>query len=732
MKFKKKTKTKPNSISFPIWLIVIGLLCFCVIIVRVYYLAVSEVVDDVNIQKFASTRTTTTRTLPAERGTIYDINGNVLAQTVSSYTLIAYIKPHNANDPYVKDYEYTATELAKVINLDHDAILKYLQNAKDKGWYQTEFGTAGKGLTELQKDAIKDLNLEGIGFSATQKRFYPYGDFLSYTIGYATEETYTDENGNEVKTLVGKMGIEKQYDDILRGTDGYTFYQRDRNGYRIAGTKDRTVAAINGSDIYLSIDVKVQLFIEQAIENAKLNKYTWEWYTILVADAKTGAILGAASDPSFDPNKRNITVWEDYNVSVPFEPGSTMKIWSYMATMENSIYDGLATYKSGTYRTKDGTVIGDWDRKGWGNITYDRGFALSSNTGVINLLNANNIDRATLKSYYNKLGFGSKVGIELPNESTGKVNFVYETEYYNAGFGQGITTTPIQNIKALTSLANDGMLLQPYYVDRIVDSNKKVTYKAERKELYQVASKQTVDKMKDLMEDVISGNSKTCTGYPYYMEGYDLIIKTGSAQVANSSGYNTGEVIKGIAGMFPKDDPEIIIYLAAKKPDDGKGGRVKPMSIVVKDIVTNISSYYGIYDDIDNNVSALPKNTMGNYINNDTSKTIETIKSFGINPIVIGEGSKVINQYPNKGIVVTSKDLVIIVTNDQNGIKLPDFTGCSLNQVKTILSYLNIKYEIEGNGYVYQQSLPKDTPITDDLTLSLYLHEYYVEEKKEG
>ena len=729
MKQTKKTTISTNSIKFPIWIVLIGLLCFFVVGGRVCYLALSGTIDGIDIQAFASNRNTTTKILPAKRGTIYDVNGNVLAQTVSSYTLIAYLEESRTTDPnkpqHVVNKEHTASELSKVLDIEYDSLIKYLSK---QNVYQTEFGSKGRGLTELQKSAIEDLNLPGIDFLETQKRYYPYGDFLSYTLGYAIEKTYIDESGNEVTALVGEMGIEKQYNDVLSGTDGYTFYQKDRNGYMIAGTEPITVEAIDGSDIYLSIDANVQLFLEQAIDNIDNKGYTWEWYTILVADADTGAILGSTSNPSFDPNKRNITNYLDYNVSVAFEPGSTMKIFTYMATMENSEYDGTKTYKSGTYKAKDGTIIGDWERKGWGNISYDRGFALSSNTGIISLLN-NNISKGTLKSYFNKLGFGTPTGIELPNEVGGKVNFNYETEYYNAGFGQGITTTPIQNVKALTSIANDGMLLQPYYVDKIVDHEGVVTYQGGRTELYQVASVNTTNKMKDLMEQVINGNSKTCTGYPYYMPGYDLIIKTGSAQVASSTGYDTGEVIKGIAGMWPKDDPEVVFYLAAKKPNDGKDGRVKPMTSVVKEIVTNISSYYEIYEEKNDASNKLNTLEISSYKNKKTEEVVTALKDFGVKTYVIGEGNKIINQYPEKGKVITTKDLVILITNDNINRRIPDFTGLSINQSKTLLSYLGIKYELEGNGYVVSQSIPKDTLITGDMSLKLVFKDYYVKEE---
>jgi len=719
MKQRKKNTSSNNSIKFPIWIVLVGLLSFFVVGFRVCELALNEEIDGINIQSFAGKRNSTTKILPAERGTIYDVNGNVLAQTVSSYTLIAYLddsRSINSSKPqHVVDIEYTATELARVTNIDYDTLVK---NLSKKGVYQTEFGPNGKGLTELQKDAIKDLNLPGIDFMETQKRYYPYGDFLSYTLGYAIEENVTLEDGSKVKTLVGKMGIEEQYDDILRGENGFTFYQKDRNGYKIAGTKEVTVEAVDGSDIYLSIDANVQLFLEQAIDNMENKNYSWDWYTILVADADTGAVLGSASNPSFDPNKRNITNWLDYNLE-PFEPGSTMKIWTYMAAMENSNYDGSTKYKSGTFKTQDGTVIGDHDRRGWGMITYDRGFALSSNTGIIDILR-NNITRSNLNTYFSKLGFGSTTGVSLPREKNGDISFRFETEYYNAGFGQGISTTPIQNIKALTSIANDGMLLQPFYVDKIVDSTGRVTYNGERNELYRVASKETTNKMKDLMEDVICNNGKLCTGSPYYMKGYKLIAKTGSAQVSNATGYDTGEVIKGIAGMFPKDDPEIIIYAAMKRPTHSTS---YGLSTAVKKVIKDTSKYLNIYG-TNNNETSVTEYKLNSYTSKNTIDIKKELEENKIVPIIIGNGDKIINQYPKSDTKVLSYDKVFLVTNDKN-YTLPNLVGWSKKDATTLLDLLKIKYNLEGYGYVTSQSVPANTKLTGEEIITLMLSDKY-------
>lgn len=687
-------KSNNNDIKLNKVFIVVGLIFFVLIIVRVSYLAISTKVDGINLQVFASKRTTKTDVLKAKRGTIYDSNGNVLAQNVSSYTLIAYLdssRTVDMNNPkHVVDKELTAEKLSTVLDISKDKILSYLNT---KGVYQTEFGSKGKGLTELTKDAILALELPGIDFIETQKRYYPFGQFLSYTLGYA-KNTVDDDDTEVIK---GEMGIEKSYNDALTGEDGFTFYQKDRNGYKISGTDEVTVPAVNGSDVYLTVDSKIQLFVEQAISNVS-KSYSFEWMTIMLADAKTGAILSSATYPSFDPNKRDITNYLDYNISYAFEPGSTMKTYTYMATMENGNYDGDDTYTSGVYVASDGTEIGDWKREGWGVISFDKGYLLSSNVGAINLINRY-ISGAILKTYYKDLGFGSKTGIELPGEVSGKVNFKYETEIFNAAFGQGITTTPIQNIKALTAIANNGTLLKPYIVDKVVNQDGVVTYQGTKEELETVASDETINKIKDLMRGVIEDSEST--GHIYYMDGYDLIGKTGTAQVANekSNGY-TNELIRAFAGMFPGDDPEVIVYAAMKTSDYGSS---TPLKNVVQEIVKNVSKYLEI-DSSSSNFSRLEEFTTSSYINKNVNLVKDDLDSKGLNYLIIGDGDTVIMQYPSSGSKVTSLDLIILKTNGSN-IYMPNLVGYSTSRARLILSYLGNPYKFEGSGYVIRQSI---------------------------
>lgn len=689
--------------------LICALFSMVVLIIRCSYLALSEEVDGVNLQVLANNRVTKKITKKASRGTIYDNNGNVLAQDVSSYTLIAYLDPKrttNENNPqHVVDKENTALVLSAILGMEEETVLKYLNK---ENVYQTEFGSKGKGLNEITKDKIKAAKLPGIDFIETTKRYYPYGDFASYLVGYAKEQ----EDGS----LKGELGVESIYNEELTGVDGYTIYQKDRKGYKIAGTEEYTEEAVDGSEIYLTIDSNVQFFVEKAIDTYS-NKYKYEELDIIVAEAKTGKILAYASNPSFDPNVRNIKNYLDGMTAVSFEPGSTMKIFTYMAALEAGVYNGDEIYKSGSFEASDGTIMSDFNKKGWGYITYDKGFVYSSNTAVMNII-SKHLNPLYFKNYLLKLGFGSKTGIGGSLESSGQINFKYETEILNASFGQGIKTTPIQYIKALTSIANDGVLLQPYVIDKVVANDGSVIVSNKRKELGTVAKTETVEYIKNLMYRTI--NDDDGVGNIYRIKGFDLIGKTGTAQIAtDGSGYLSGDenVNRSIALMFPKDDPQIIIYAVVKKCNT-----VNVLSNVVKDVVKNISKYYNIYD-LDKNNAENVNYLVDNYINKNVDEVSKKLKDNNLNVLVIGNGKQIINQYP-KNIVVNNEDKVFLVTNS-NEYLMPDLKNYSKNEVMTFCNLLELNCVINGNGYVKNQSIKSGEIVNKDSILEINLNLLY-------
>lgn len=675
--------------------IIFALFCFLILIYRVSYLGLSKKVDGVNLKEFADSRSVVSKTINASRGNIYDVNGESLAINISSYTLIAYLDESRSKGEtklyHVKDKKTTAKKLATVIDMKEKEIYEILTQ---KGKYQVEFGSAGKDLTELEKEKIEALHLPGIDFIEDEKRYYPNSDFASYTLGYAK----TDEEGN----INGEFGLEDLLNDVLSGTSGYTTYQKDLNGYKIPGTKEVTVDAIDGNDVYLTIDSNIQFFVEQAASKAE-DKYKFDWLTLVVADAKTGKILGSTQKPSFDPNKKNIKNWTDITVGEAYEPGSIMKIYTYMAAMEAGTYRGDNKFNSGRYEADDGTVISDWNPYGFGKITYDQGFQASSNVGVINIVN-NFINKTILKDYFTKMGFGQKTGITLANEVPGKINFNYQTEVYNASFGQGITTTPMQHIQALTSIANDGIMLKPYIIDKVVDENGKEVFTGKKEELGRVASKQTTDKVRDLMYKTVNSNWYAATGGDYRVKNSNVIGKTGTAQFVNSrtGNYYTDDynMIKSFVGMWPKDDPKVIIYASVKR-----GGSSKPISNSVTEIIKNMNKYLNIFES-EKTEKTLENKKIDNYLNKDLNIVKNSAK--GIKKLIIGTGNKVVNQYPKKDTVLDSNETLILLTNSSS-YKMPDLSGYSKAEAGAVCDMLDLKCTFKGYGYIKEQTVKNKT-----------------------
>lgn len=714
----KKIKTIKISMIF----VIIVVFIFLCIIFKLIYIGLGNVeVGDVTLHDFALSRDTVKRTIYARRGTIYSSSGEVLAKDVNSYTVIAYLEPSRTKDedhPYhVVDKELTAEKLSPLINMSKKRILELL-NSKIKTCdeagtciervpYQVELGPGGRGITELVKDEIDSLDLPGIDFLSSSKRYYPNGDFLSYTLGYARR--------NDEGEYVGEMGLEQYFNNELTGENGYLEYQSDLQGYQITNTPTVETKSIAGNDIYLTIDNNVQMFAEQARET--LEKGKPEWITVSVMDAKTGEILAISSSPSFNNNTLEIKSYYDPFVSNTYEPGSTMKVFSFMSAMEAGIYNGKEKYQSGVLKVDD-AKIRDWNYYGWGKITYDEGLMASSNTAASRL--ALKLGRAKLTDYYNSLGYGSKTGISLPNESSGIINFRYNTEIASASFGQGITVTAVQMLQALSTIGNEGTVIKPYLIKKIVDQDGNVVFEGKREEIRKVYSKETVDHMIDLMRGVVDGRSRVSTGTGYYVKEYDLIGKTGTAEIATNGKYIQGNYVRSFAGVFPGKDPQVIIYVAVSKISNQKY-----IKTAVKNLVRNIGTYLNI------NSKKTVKETnvydVRNYTNEKAEDVSKEITDNKLIPIVIGSGEKIINQYPKENNRLNVGNKIFLLTTS-NEYKMLDIKGWSRSDVETYAKLLNMNVTFEGYGYVKSYSVKKDTVINRDIILNVTLEPKYKEE----
>ena len=691
---KKKSRVKVNK-----FFVVIFFFAFICAILKLSYVALSPVVDGMNLTEFADSRNTTKETLYASRGNIYDANGEILAKNVNSYTLVAYLSESRTTNPdnpqHVVDKEKTAKALSEVLDMDYEYALSRLNV---EGAYQVEFGNAGRDLSENKKAEIEALDLDGIGFISGSKRYYKQGSAASYIIGYARM--------NEVGEIVGEMGIESYYNEELKGTDGETMYAKDAYGYQM-GDAYYTKEPVSGSDIYLTLDSQIQLILEDVINSLEEN-YEFSWATFTVMDANTGAIVGSASSPDFNPNTlEGLTNYVNPLVGYTYEPGSTMKIFSWLAAMENGVYDGEETFMSGSIDVAGATIY-DFNNSGWGEINYDTGFAYSSNVGATNL--ALKLGSEKLRSFYESLGFGSKTGIELPGEESGIIRLTYESELASASFGQGITTTPIQTLQALSILTNDGVMLKPYIVDKIVDENGEVTYEGGRTELGKKVSSESINKVYELMYDVVyNGLSKS-----WQPNNVTLAGKTGTAQIASpTGGYLRGDTnyIRSFAGVFPYEDPEYIIYVSVKQIDGGTAAVAKAVTSAVESIAN--------YANITNTESDLDLTkiiNLSNYISSNIETTIEELEKLNLKVIKLGNGNTIINQYPLKNTKVLSGSKVFLLT-DNTEFTMPDITGWSSSEVMSFCNLIGLKYTFSGYGVVKEFNLTAGEII--DLTKTL-------------
>lgn len=749
------------------------------------YLSLSKEVYGINMSEFASNRNTVTNILTAERGTIYDISGNILAQNITSYTLIAYLdssRTENEKDPkHVVDKEYTATKLASILGEENkDYILERL-NKKSK---QVEFGTVGRNLTELTKLAIEELDLPGISFNETVKRYYPNGDFASYIVGYAkqytriniklgeeydlynyyynffdnyegiTIETFNPDivgisnkkvkglkNGTSVvliktygktlanivvnvtnydafnimdSTIVGELGIESNYESELQGIDGYVKYQQDKYGYKIPDTPEEKIESKDGYDIYLTIDSNIQRFAESAVNSIE-EEYSPKWTIISVMDAKDGSILASATSPSYNPNSLPSDMsYQNPLVSYTYEPGSVMKIYTYMCALETGKYNGQKTYLSGTYEFDDGYKIGDWEKKGWGYLTYDSGFKYSSNVAIINIIK-DYLSRQSLKNCLEKYGFNKKTGIELSNEETGNLSFKYETEVMSAGFGQGISTTAVQQLQGLTIVANDGVMIKPHIIDKMVNKTTSEEIKTKIEKSEKLVSSSTITKIKDLMESVVQPDSPT--GSRYYVEGFDIIGKTGTAQIFENGAYLTGnnDYIVSIGLMYPKDNPEIIIYAAAKQPSKSSS---LALPANIKELVQNISKYKKMFSD--DNVTGDISYKLSSYKSRDVVTIKSKLEQNDLDVIVIGGGDKIIKQYPASGITVVSNDKIFLLTNGNN-YTMPNIHNWSRYDISKFCEFVGMECTFDGFGYSVSQSINVGDKIDSNSKLEVLL-----------
>lgn len=689
----------------------------------------------VNVKNFIGDSASISNTVYAKRGNIYDCNKEVIAQDVEAYNMYAIIDKNRINEgskpAYVQNFQQASDKLAPILGCKSSELMKYFKSAEKRGAYQTEFGNIGKKISVEQRKQIEKTGVTGLEFIPTTDRIYPEGKFASHLIGY----TESSEKDNDTH---GVMGIEKILDSKLHGVNGELAYQIDSNGNYLPDTKNYKKVPSDGNDIYLTIDKDVQMTLEKSLSSTVENTNALRAWGIVI-NAKTGAILAQSGYPTFDLNKRD-KMENYYNLPSEwvFEPGSIMKPFIYAAAMNEGVYNGEKTFKSGSapvaldkngkpYRVdeKGGgpaqAVINDALGINRGYQTFDQGLVYSLNTGIVSLLcDYLGVDKEY--EYLKKFGFNKSVDIKGVHENLGTLIDRNGIDQVMTGFGQASTVNSYQMIQAYTALFGDGRMVKPYLVDKIVDPNTgKVVYKGETKKSDQVISASTAKKMRKLMEKVVTDPNGTGAGYK--MDDIKMAAKTGTGEIAMNGGYSKKYFTSSIAAGMPADDPEIVI-LYCFQSSKYLGYDTKPFKNLAHQALLAVNGYNKVSDKdkLENrheNSTEFKEYTMQNFVNHSLEYASEKLQNNDTNKVVIGDGKSIVDQFPKAGSTIFTNQNIFLLTDGTN-IKVPDMKGWSRRDVEAFAKLTGIDAVIKGSGLVYKQSdinqnIDKNTKLTVEL-----------------
>lgn len=517
------------------------LILFIFIILRVFYI---QVFDYKKLNEYASDLWSRDLPIEANRGLILDRNGVVLADNLTTTSLV--LIPNQ-----IKEKEKATEELAKILNVSYDEMQKHVYKKTSIERVHPE----GRRLSYDIAEKISNLKLDGVYLVKEAKRYYPYGNLLSHSLGYVGIDNQ------------GLSGLELEYDEYLTGKSGAIKYFSDAKGNKL-NVSDVYVEPQDGMNLYLTIDINIQKSIERELDNI-VDMFSPDMALAVVMNPKTGEILGMGSRPDYNPNtyqkysqdvlSRNLPVWSSY------EPGSTFKIITMATSVEEKIIDieNDHFYDSGSVNV-DGSVLKCWKAGGHGDQTFLQVLQNSCNPGFVKL--GQMLGKERLFSYIKKFGFGEKTGVDLNGEGQGilfPLERVGNVELSTTAFGQGVSVTPIQQVTAVSAVVNGGYLYKPYIVKSIAEKETNTIIQETSKTLVRkVISSETSAIMRHALESVVAKGG----GKAAYIEGYRIGGKTGTAQKVKDGRYMVGNYIMSFMSIVPSNDPEAVFYLAIDNP----------------------------------------------------------------------------------------------------------------------------------------------------------------------
>ncbi|NEU29472.1 penicillin-binding protein [bacterium LRH843] len=708
----KRIVTNKRAVIFLFFVVLIYFILFG----RIFYIQTAKEVKGHNLQEMGEERWTRSQVLEGTRGTIYDRFGSPLAKELSSYTAFAVLSKDQKY--YVKNPVETAKLLSPYINMPEADLVKLLSSDK----FQVELGSGAKNMTHERMEEVRNLNLEGIYFREEPRRYYPKQTYASHVLGYTERDMAT-----------ARMGIEKSLDDLLRAENGAIEYKSDRKGIPLPDPSRHVTPAKNGYNVYLTLDTNIQTALEQVMTKVE-DQYKPEKLIAIVADPKTGEILAMSNRPSFNPNHyEQITNYMNYAVSERFEPGSTMKMFTVAAAIEEGVYNGQEFYQSGSYRIGPDKLSDHNGGRGWGEITFDEGFVRSSNVAM-SILALEKLGPEKMYDYWQRFGFTEPTGIDLPGEASSLIANQYPIDAATTAFGQATAVTPIQQIQAATAIANGGKMMKPYIIDRIENPDTKTTVEQSEPEIVgEPISEQTAKKTLDILEQVVI--SPSGTGKSYYLEGFDVVGKTGTAQIRNPNGLGYirghGKNIFSFLGMAPKEEPRVIVYVAVESPklEPTEVGS-EPTAMIFNTIMKHSLQYLNITPTI----SEIEEQREGgfettDYTGRSVTEVITEAQNEEIEVIVLGDGKTVQAQRPlaGKGMLPGER---LLLRADSVDASMPDMTGWSNRDVRKFANVMEVNPTIFGTGYVTSQSIEPGSVIRNGEYVVIELEPYTREEEE--
>lgn len=674
-------------------------------VARVFYLTIvrgEELSEKAETQQLKDTEIT------AMRGTIYDSNGNVLAQSASVWNV--FIDPLNIKD---KQRDLIVDEFANLFGYDADEKKEFYERTTHQNHYELVEKKVENNIKEKLSKFVSENKLGGcIGTEQTTKRYYPYGTLASSVIGF----TGSDDQG--------LSGIESYYDEQLTGTNGRIITAKDAKSNNIANDYETSIAATDGDSIVLTINQTIQYYLEKGLRET-MNEYQAKGAYGVVMNCNTGAVLAMSSLPDYDCNepykltyskdKKAIkklsdktakqeaesaavqNQWRNFTVSDTYVPGSVFKTFVASAALEENVVNLNTTYNCTGSIQVDKYKMKCHYHPGHGTQTLTQGLENSCNPFFITI--GQKLGVHNYFKYFDAFGFTQKTNIDLPGEASPQY---YKEDQYgivelsSASFGQTNSLTPIQVCTGLCAIANGGKLLQPYLVSSIVDANGKTVKKTETKEIRQVISADTSEKVRKMMKSVVDNG----TGKNGYVAGYSVGGKTGTSTKLGESKNGEGDkYIVSFGAIAPSDDPEIAMLIIVDEPnqDLGGGALCAPIAAQVTQEAMNVLGIEPKYNDSE--MKDLSKQTP-NVVGKSLDEAKKTLEENNLNFVVVGDDSTVTRQCPSGADTIPNGGTVYLYTDDseKQTVNVPNFNGLTVNEAKDLASSSNLNIQIAGNS----------------------------------